>query len=200
MALSIGALIFPRFELLDLFGPLQMFGMLKDDFSIHLVAESVGPVTSNQGPVVLADQAIGAAEGYDIILIPGGLGTRAEVGNEALVTWIAHASREADHVLSVCTGSALLAKAGVLDRKRATTNKLAFDWVVKQGPHVEWQRQARWVEDGKYITSSGVSSGMDMTLAALATMLGEPKAREVAKWCEYIWNDDPAHDPFVGIG
>lgn len=200
---QIGALIFPGFELLDLYGPLQMFGMLKDEFEIHLVAEQEGSVASNQGPSSVATRSFNSGLSCDVILVPGGAGTRQEVHNQALLAWIADASDESEYVLSVCTGSALLAKTGVLGRRRATTNKKAFAWVTEQGPNVDWQQRARWVEDGKFITASGVSAGMDMTLGALSKMLGEPVARDIERWCEYTWNDDPNEDPFAahyGLG
>lgn len=196
---EIGALIFPGFELLDLFGPLQMLGLLKDEFEIHLVAEKAGPISSNQGPEAVASQSFDNPEVFDILLVPGGAGTRHEIHNEALLNWVTNSTEKAEFVLSVCTGRALLAKAGVLDGKRATTNKAAFAWVTEQGPQVNWQQKARWVEDGKFITASGVSAGMDMTLGALSRMLGEPTARKVEKWCEYTWNDDPNHDPFAAL-
>lgn len=200
---QIGALIFPGFELLDLYGPLQMFGMLKDEFEIHLVAEKEGAVVSNQSPLSIATRDFDTHQTYDVILVPGGAGTRQEVHNQALLAWVADTSKKAEYVLSVCTGSALLAKAGVLDRRRATTNKSAFAWVTDQGPNVDWQQKARWVEDGKFITASGVSAGMDMTLGALSKMLGEPVARDIERWCEYTWNADPNEDPFAthyGLG
>ena len=90
-----------------------------------------------------------------------------------------------------------MAKAGLLDGKRATTNKRAFDWVASQGPNVDWQRKARWVEDGKFITSSGVSAGTDMALALIARLCGIDRAREVAQWAEYVWNEDANDDPFA---
>jgi transcriptional regulator GlxA family with amidase domain len=130
-------------------------------------------------------------------LVPGGFGTRREVGNGALLQWLAGASERAEVVASVCTGSALLAKAGVLDGRRATTNKNAFDWVVSQGPKVQWQGRARWVEDGKFITSSGVSAGTDMALALIARLCGIAQARQVAHWAEYVWNEDSTDDPFA---
>ena len=94
----------------------------------------------------------------------------------------------------------MLAKAGLLDGKRATTNKLAFDWVASQGPKVDWQRKARWVEDGKFITSSGVSAGTDMALALIARLCGIDQAREAAHWAEYVWNEDSRDDPFARAG
>lgn len=196
---KVGALIFPGFELLDLFGPLEMLGLLKDDFELTLIAESLGAVESNQRVAASADITIDQDANFDVILVPGGAGTRREAENNAILDWISQASENAEYSLSVCTGSALLAKAGVLDGKHATTNKAAFSWVTEQGPLVEWVRQARWVEDGNFITSSGVSAGMDMTLGAIALMHGSETAEKVAVWSEYTWHRDKDDDPFSKI-
>jgi transcriptional regulator GlxA family with amidase domain len=196
---KVGALIFPGFELLDLFGPLEMLGLLKDDFELKLVAERLGPVASNQGIAANTDITIDEDVKFDVIVVPGGAGTRREVENNAVLDWIAQASETSEYSLSICTGSALFARAGVLDGKRATTNKAAFPWVVEQGPKVEWVKQARWVECGKFITSSGVSAGMDMTLGAIALMHGTETAEKVAKWSEYTWHRDKDDDPFAQL-
>ncbi len=196
---KIGALIFPGFELLDVFGPMEMFGLLTDDFTLELVAETSGPVESNQKLKAFADTTIDAAQGYDILFVPGGAGTRKEVNNSRLLDWIADSSDKAEFTLSVCTGSALLARAGVLDNRRATTNKAAFSWVCAQGPDVEWVPRARWVEDGPFLTSSSVSAGMDMALGAIALMHGTDVAEKVSVWCEYTWHKDKTHDPFARV-
>ncbi len=196
---KIGALIFPGFELLDVFGPMEMFGLLTDDFTLELVAETSGPVESNQKLKAFADTTIDAAQGYDILFVPGGAGTRKEVNNSRLLDWIADGSDKAGFTLSVCTGSALLARAGVLDNRRATTNKAAFSWVCAQGPDVEWVPRARWVEDGPFLTSSGVSAGMDMALGAIALMHGTDVAEKVSVWCEYTWHKDKTRDPFARV-
>ena len=91
----------------------------------------------------------------------------------------------------------LLAKAGVLDGYKATSNKLYFDLARMQSSKVEWIRQARWVEDGKFITSSGVSAGIDMALHVVRRLYSEDDARKIAKLTEYVWNDDAANDPFA---
>lgn len=194
---TIGALIFPKFELLDLFGPLEMFGLLDKQFEIKLVAETTGPVKSNQGPSAQADIALDDCNQFDILFVPGGVGTRYEVENERILRWLQQTAANADYVLSVCTGSALLARAGLLDGRRATTNKAAFKWVQSQGPKVNWQKQARWVEDGNTITSSGISAGIDMSLAAIARIHSEDVALKVATWAEYTWQQDSEHDPFA---
>lgn len=194
---KIGAVIFPGFELLDLFGPLQMFGMLPEQFEIQLVSEHLGSVPSKQSVSAFADMTFAGAPQFEILFVPGGNGTRSEIGNSVVLDWIAQQSERAEYVLSVCTGSALLAKAGVLDGRRATTNKMAFQWVCDQGPNVDWVKEARWVEDDRFITSSGVSAGMDMALGAISIMHGQELAKKVANWCEYTWQQDKEADPFA---
>ena len=193
----IGALIFPGFELLDLFGPLEMFGMLKDSYDLQLVAETSASVASNQQVRANPDMTFEDSDRFDVLFVPGGMGTRREVGNMALLDWIRTASEQAEFVLSVCTGSLLLAGAGVLDGRRATTNKAAFTKIADQYQKVDWVKQARWVEDGKFITSSGVSAGMDMALGAIALMHDRETAAKVAMWSEYDWHQDKDWDPFA---
>jgi putative intracellular protease/amidase len=197
MTRTVGVLLFEAFELLDVFGPLEMFSMLPDDFAIRLISQQAPVVAANGRPRSVVDDHFADDRHYDILMVPGGMGTRREVDNTALLHWLAAAAERAEIVASVCTGSALLAKAGLLDGRKATTNKNAFDWVVSQGPNVQWQRRARWVEDGKFITSSGVSAGTDMALALIARLCGFERAREVAGWAEYVWNEDSADDPFA---
>ena len=193
---TIGALVFPDFEVLDLYGPLEMFGMFEDEFDIRIVAETSAPVRSAQGPRTAPDDLFGERE-YDILVIPGGRGTRRDVANPVLIDWLARAHESAELTTSICTGSALLAKAGLLDGKAATTNKLAFDWVAEFGPRTEWRRSARWVEDGDIFTASGVSAGTDMALAVLERLLGPKAPIRAAFYAEYTANRDPSNDPFA---
>ena len=197
----VAALIFDGFELLDLYGPLQMLGVCEDRFSLTLVAERPDPVASAQGVRACPDATMDAGTGYDLLLVPGGMGTRRAVGNPAVLDWLRAVAAEprAEMVLSVCTASLLLAGAGLLDGRRATTNKAAFAGIAARYPKVDWVRQARWVEDGRFITASGVSAGMDMTLRAIALMLGEDTADEVAVICEYQRQHDSARDPFAQV-
>lgn len=194
---TLGTLLFDGFELLDVFGPLEVLGFMKDEFRTLLVGPAAGPVPSAQGPRALADVARADCPPLDVLLVPGGIGTRAGVEDETLLGWLRQRAAAATVVLSVCTGSALLARAGILDGRRATSNKRAFDWVVSQGPRVEWIRRARWVHDGKYWTSSGVSAGIDMTLAFVADRHGRDAADLGARRIEYEWHRDPDDDPFA---
>jgi transcriptional regulator GlxA family with amidase domain len=134
-----------------------------------------------------------------LILVPGGIGTRREIKNAPLLEWLRQRAAEAEIVTSVCTGAALLAHAGLLDGRRATTNKLAFKWVTEQGPAVDWVKQARWVEDGKFATSSGVAAGIDMTLALIARLSSAERAELIATRMEYEWHREPSWDPFAKI-
>ena len=84
-----------------------------------------------------------------------------------------------------------------MDGRPATSNKVARDWVVQQGPRVKWQRRARWVDDGDLVTSSGVSAGIDMALAVVARLLGTDMARQSARFMEYVSREDPGDDPFA---
>ncbi len=196
---TIGAVIFEDFEMLDYFGPLEMFAMHRDQFKIVAVAETERPMTSSGGPAVVPDARFADGDTYDVLLVPGGKGVRTEVENTAMLDWLRAASAKAEVVTSVCTGSALLARAGLLDGRAATTNKLAFDWVrgVSQTETVEWQRSARWVKDGKFYTSSGVSAGTDMSLQVIADLLGAEAAEQAAFWAEYEENNDADNDPFT---
>ena len=173
--------------------------MLRDHFEISMIAEQPGEVRSNAGPRTSVDITLADASGFDVLIVPGGWGTRAGVKRPDFLELLKARADEAKVVASVCTGSALLAKAGVLDGKRATSNKLAFDWVTSQGPNVKWVREARWVEDDKFFTSSGVSAGMDMTLGFIQHLHGRDTAVKVARWAEYTWHEDKSFDPFASI-
>lgn len=195
--LKIVAVIFPGFELLDIYGPLEMFGMLQDRIAITMAAEKAGEIKSSQGPKAVADIALADAKGFDILLVPGGRGIRTEIHNAAFLDALRARAGEARFVAGVCTGGALLARAGVLDGRRATSNKQAFDWVSAQGPGVTWVREARWVEDGRFFTSSGVSAGMDMALGLIAHLFDRETSRQAARRAEYVWNEDKSLDPFA---
>lgn len=194
--LRIGAVIYPNFELLDIYGPLELLGLLGERVSITMLADEAGEVKSNQGPKGIADASVHEDTGYDILVIPGGQGTRALAQNDRFLDALRNHACKARFVASICTGSALLAKAGLLDGKRATSNKIAFNWVMTQGPNVTWVREARWVEDGPFFTSSGISAGMDMTLGLIQRLFGKDTSTEVARRAEYVWNDDKSIDPF----
>jgi len=193
----IGVVLFPGFELLDVFGPLEMFGVLREEFEILLIGPAVGPVASAQGPSALAEASYAEAPPIDIVLVPGGIGTRQLVTDENFLRWLHAWSDLASFVVSVCTGSGVLAAAGLLDGYRATSNKRAFEWARAHGPGVTWVPEARWVEDRDRWTSSGVAAGIDMALALVAHLFGDDRATALADRVEYEWHRDATWDPYA---
>lgn len=198
--------LFDGFTVLDVYGPVQAFasariprpdGSPQRLFEIVTLAEKAGPIRSGEGPTTQADYAFADAPAYDILLVPGGFGTRQAVNNAPLLLALTAASRHAAVTTTVCTGSALLARTGLMDGRPATSNKVAWDWVVQQGPRVRWERRARWVDDGDLVTSSGVSAGIDMALSVVARLCGVEIARQSARFMEYVWHEEAGNDPFA---
>lgn len=197
---TLAALVFPGFQTLDLYGPLEMLGDHDvGEVDIKIVAESLDPVPSYHGIRTAVDRTIAESSDYDLILIPGGDSAPLEPRNDAINNWIVEASSNAEYVMAVCTGTVLLATTGLLDGRRATTNKKDYTATIPFGPKVEWVPQARWVEDGKFFTSSGVSAGMDMSLAVMAKIFGREAATAIAVGTEYEWHEDPNWDPFAKL-
>ena len=202
----VAVVLFDGFTVLDVYGPVQAFGscrVTRPDgpphrfFQIFTIADRPGPVRSGEGPATHADHAFADAPDYDILLVPGGFGTRAAVRDDAFLAKLSAASRRARVTTTVCTGSALLARTGLMDGRPATSNKIAWEWVLEQGPRVLWKRKARWVDDGDLVTSSGVSAGIDMALSVIARLHGRDMAVVSARNMEYIWHEDAGDDPFA---
>ncbi|WP_231691498.1 DJ-1/PfpI family protein [Alcaligenes faecalis] len=193
---QIGIVLFDQFETLDVFGPVEMWGGMPD-YEMVMVSQQGGLVRSSQGIETQTSYSFEMAPQFDILMVPGGMGTRSEINNPAMLAFIQKQDQGTQWTVSVCTGAALLAKAGVLKQRRATSNKLAFDFAVAQDGDVLWQKQARWVFDGKYVTSSGVSAGTDMALALVEKLYNREQAESIAHWTEYVWNSEPTIDPFA---
>jgi transcriptional regulator GlxA family with amidase domain len=196
---TLAILIFDDFEALDVFGPVELFGMLEDAIAVRTLGTKAEPITCRQGPTVVADFDFEHCPDLDMLLVPGGLGTRRAVEDDLLLERLRRLAERTPLVMTVCTGSGLLARTGLLDGVRATSNKRAFAWARAQGPNVEWIERARWVRDGKFATSAGVSAGMDMSLAVIAELHGEDAAQRVAAAAEYEWHRDADWDPFAAL-
>jgi putative intracellular protease/amidase len=194
--LAVGVVLFPGFELLDVFGPLELFG-ISGMFDIATLGVDSGVVKSSYGPCLTVDYGMMEVPELDLLLIPGGDGTRTVVHDPVFMEQLSEVVGKTPYIASVCTGSPLLAKLGVLDGLKATSNKRAFSFAESISKKVIWQRKARWVEAGRFFTSSGVSAGMDMSLAIIEKLCGRDIALNAAKAAEYIWNEDPDVDPFA---
>ena len=202
----VAVVLFDGFTALDAYGPIQAFGACRRTepdgnqqrfYQIFTLGERAGPVGSGEGPASEVDHAFTDAPPWDILVVPGGFGTRPLVKNESFLKRLALACERSAITTTVCTGSALLARTGLLDGRPATSNKIAWDWVVEQGPRVRWQRRARWVDDGNVLTSSGQSAGIDMALSLIARLNGRDMAVAAARNMEYVWNEDASNDPFA---
>ncbi|EEB95292.1 hypothetical protein MPER_05757 [Moniliophthora perniciosa FA553] len=203
---NFGVLLFPTFQALDVFGPLDALNILSMSFPLNLsiIAKSLDPVStkhrdpslnpfnSNFGESVVPTHDFDNPPPLDVLLIPGGYGTRADdIGS--LIDFIRRTYPSLKYLITVCTGSWLAARAGILDGKRATSNKSA--WAA--GPNVKWVSHARWVVDGNIWTSSGVAAGIDVTLAFIEEVYGAKVADDVARVMEYERHTDSTRDPFA---
>ena len=186
--------LYEGFETIDAMGPVEMLGAL-ETYDIRFYALKAGVVKSAQGVPVAVD-AIEKADESGILLVPGAAPQWLKL-QKAFFENLARLADAAPWVLTVCTGSVLLARTGRLDGRRATTNKNAVPMAIKTVPAVKWAKRARWCVDGKFYTSSGISAGMDMALGFIADRFGEEKANGVAKYAEYVRNADPENDPFA---
>lgn len=184
--MRVNVVLFDGFLELDAFGTLAIFKNL--NFQIHYVSAQGGRVLGACQSVI-ETQNWHTVQG-DILLVVGGAGTRRLVQEADFLAQLSDLCQNHRYVLSVCTGAALLACAGVLDGKTATTNLNAFDWVQSLNPKVHFVRQ-RVCQDGRYFTSAGVSAGMDMALAFTAHLFDWQTAKEMARLIEYNcqWHD-----------
>jgi transcriptional regulator GlxA family with amidase domain len=193
--LATGILVFPDVEVLDFCGPFEVFSVTRLDearrreepspFDVFLVAESAGPVRATGGLRVIPDHSLDTCPPLDLLVVPGGWGTRREADNPRLVEWVRRQSGGARLVTSVCTGSFLLGKAGVLAGRHATTHWMSLDRMRATFPDVAVEDRLHWTEDGNVLTSAGISAGIDLALRVVARLHGESVARATAKYMEY---------------
>ena len=188
MKRTIGIVIFDRVEELDFVGPWEIFSYTRDlepeTCTVFTVSEHGGEIRCKKGLRVIADYSFETAPRADIILVPGGWGTRAEVDNPRMIDYIRRAGNAAELATSVCTGAFMLERAGLLNGRRATTHWRSLDRLRALGT-VEVVEE-RWVDDGPVITSAGISAGIDMALYLVGRLWGPETARRVQKGVEYF--------------
>jgi transcriptional regulator GlxA family with amidase domain len=186
-----GLLIFDGAEELDFVGPWEVFTTSRNirgnDDTAVLVAERLDPVRCAKGLRVLPDHALASHPPLDVLLVPGGMGTRREVANAAVIDWIRAVSATAAWTTSVCTGALLLHEAGPARGRRVATHYGFEDQLQARGD-VTVVRDARYVIDGNLVTSQGVSAGIDMALWLVGALHGRDHARQVRRYIQY----DPA--------
>jgi transcriptional regulator GlxA family with amidase domain len=196
--MKIGILVFDDVEELDFVGPWEVFKMAReakpDEIELVLIAERESPVRCRGGMRVLADTTIADCHLLDVLLVPGGQGTRTEVKNEALLAWIARVAATAQWVTSVCTGAMLLTAAGPARGKRVTTHWNFVKTLRERGEASEVLENFRYVRDGNVVTAAGVSAGIDMALWLVGQWHGPEFARGVQRYMQY----DPA-PPYAAL-
>lgn len=189
---SLGIFLFDDVEVLDFAGPLEVFSVAdmftEGDLSVFTFGEHDGPIEAASPLNVTPDYGFENVPAMDWMLVPGGIGTRSLVENDHVLEWIRERSDSLDRLLSVCTGSLLLGKAGLLDGKRATTHHLAFDELEDVAGGAEILHDVRYVDDGTVATSAGISAGIDLSFHVLTDEYGTELARETAEHMEYDWD------------
>ena len=185
--------IFDEVEVLDFCGPFEVFSVTGGrqgltPFEVCTVSEKGKRVTARGALSVNPAHKFENCPRSDILLIPGGPGTRRELHNHNMLCWIKDRAADADLVLSVCSGALLLAKAGLLDGLTATTHHGALDELRLINPCVKVDGTRRFVDNGRVIVSGGISAGIDMSLHVVARLLGKDQALETARYMEYDWH------------
>lgn len=192
---TIGIVLFDEVEVLDFCGPFEVFLVARVDqmrrresespFRVVLVSEKGGVVTATGGLRVLADHSFADCPPLDLLCVPGGWGTRKELSNPAMLSFLRERAAVAELVTSVCTGSMLLGFAGLLKGRRATTHWKSLDWMAESFTDTVVERDLRVVDEGNLVTSAGISAGIDMALHVVARYFGEEARADVERHMEY---------------
>lgn len=189
MTIRIGIFLFDGAEELDWAGPWEILRVWQvhtdDDVEVFTVAQHEGPITCAKGLRVLADHTWATAPPMDVLVYPGGQGTRPHLEDETVLSWLRGQATAGDLLMSVCTGALPLAAAGLLRGRRATTHWSALDLLAGIDETIEVDGDARFVDTGDVITAAGVSAGIDAALHLIVRLAGEERAREVKRYAQY---------------
>lgn len=192
---SVGILVFEDVEVLDFCGPFEVFSVTgrqiaSDTFKVFTVGNVPGPVMARNGLSVNPEYTLADAPPIDLLLIPGGQGTRPLLHDAPLLSWIGQRAAAAELVLSVCTGALLLAKAGLLAGLSATTHHGALGLLREVASGHTVRDDVRYVDNGRVITSAGVAAGIDMSFHVVDRLLGRETATAAARYIEYPWQPE----------
>lgn len=197
---TVGILLFDDVEVLDAFGPFEVFSVARtaqpddtghDLFRVVTIAETAAPVRTRGDLVVVPHHTIDDHPALDILLVPGGFGTRAAVQNPVLLEWIRTQSAQTELRTSVCTGAFFYAETGLLNGHSATTHWGSIDRLRQGYPDIDVQENVRFVDEGTVITSAGISAGIDMALHVVSRCHGQEAAEATARQMEYDWRPTP---------
>jgi transcriptional regulator GlxA family with amidase domain len=207
--LRVGVVLFPAFDSIDVFGPLETLNLLSvshpmnlsliaadlQPVSTQIIAPGMNPYNSTFGETILPTHTFDTAPDLDVLIVPGGPGTRAPTLNST-IEYVKDAYPRLQYLITICTGAGIAARTGLLDGRKATTNKAAWNATTALGPKVLWQKHARWVVDGNIWTSSGTTAGIDLAFAWISSVFGDAQAEKIANIMEYVRHTNPKWDPF----
>ncbi len=196
MPRNVAILLFEDVEVLDFAGPFEIFSVTgaRDEggppFNVYTIAETAGPLHAANHLIVTPNFTLADCPKPDVLVIPGGRGSRREMHNQALLDWLREIDRETELTTSVCTGALILATAGLLADRSATTHFASYDLLQELTPTTQVVRDVRYVDEGRIVTSAGIQAGMDMSLHLVARLAGLEAARNTARMIEYRWEPD----------
>lgn len=190
MTQRIGILLFDDVEELDAVGPWEVLAAWShhfrdDDIEVSTLSPRGGAVRAAKGLTLMAEHSFADAPAYDVVLHPGGHGTRPQMRDDAHLNWVRSQRATVPLMTSVCTGSLVYAAAGLLRNRPATTHWASLDLLAETDPTIDVRRDERYVDDGDVITSAGVSAGIDMALHLVRRLAGEQRARDVRRYIQY---------------
>ncbi|MDY0882711.1 DJ-1/PfpI family protein [Dongia soli] len=185
-------LLYPDVEVLDFAGPFEVFSVAAQcaalqSIRVRTVAHHKAQLCTVGGLKVVPDDDFASSPQADVLLVPGGIGSRRAVRDEAVLAWLQRQAMEAEIVASICTGALLLGRLGLLDGLRATTHWGAIELLREFAPRIEVLTEARFVDNGKYLSSAGISAGIDMSLYLVSRIYGVDLAEQTAREMEYDW-------------
>lgn len=188
----VGILLFDEVEVLDFAGPFEVFSIalvpeqLDKPFLVQTVSQYGKMIKTRNGLIVQPNFSFENASDFDIVIVPGGYGAEEiEINNETVIQWIKEQSGKVELIASVCTGAFLLAKAGLIDGKRATTHWMDIERLEREFPDVKVEKNSKFIDEGSIITSGGISAGINMSFHIIKRLLGEEVAKTTAKRMEY---------------
>ncbi len=191
---NVAILLFDDVEVLDFAGPFEVFSVTAElnaykPFLVYTCAEEERTITTRNGLSIVPAHTLANAPKPDIVIVPGGIGSKTAMMSDAIIAWLQTAASTAELVISVCTGARILAKAGLLDGLEATTHHEALADIRELAPTARWVegdwQDTRFVDNGQIITAGGISAGIDASLHVIARLLGRDKARATAEYMEY---------------
>ncbi|MBA4136505.1 MAG: AraC family transcriptional regulator [Opitutus sp.] len=188
-------LLFDDVEVLDFAGPFEVFSVTDEMaahtlFNVYTVAEKPGTILARNGLKIVPDHTLESAPAANVLVIPGGYGTRALLKKPSLVEWVRRQAKGAEVIVSVCTGALVLAQAGLLDGLDVTTHRENLDELARLAPSARVHGNRRFHDNGRILTAAGISAGIDVSLHVVARLHGDAAATRTAQYMEYHWRND----------